>query len=57
MAIFTKANVIIKFLHYFSFVISQKTPIFSPLPLKIITSVPNWANLRLLGDCLFWAVL
>jgi hypothetical protein len=61
LAFFSKSNVMIKNLHNLALFWVKNANIFANVfgenILKIITSVPDWANFRLLCDCLLWAVL
>jgi hypothetical protein len=60
LAFFSKTNVLITFLQKLA-IILVKNGNFSPIffgecILKFKTSVPDWANFRLLGDSLLWVV-
>jgi hypothetical protein len=56
----SKTNVMIKFFKKFALFCVTNANLFAEFfgenILKIITSVPDWANIRQLGDCILWAV-
>jgi hypothetical protein len=59
MAFLSKTNVMIKFLQKQAVIWAKNANIFAKFfgenILKIITSVPDWANCRPMDDCLLWA--